>query len=324
MEKLHNINAENFKPNGLKQQFMKTFNEWKKQFGRAALIGTAAIGLAGGTMMFTGCPNPAGTTIDPDPIEKPDPIPQSKFETPRTKNFGDFVMYDFEGSKINITNSNVEDACAYYTGFASSKIDELIKTFSDDAKTNPLIQDAINRINNIQAKQGILTYHNEVERALAPIFQDIAKRNIELGDEHDRYILEGCCRYLFSEAYGHGLGDRINENRPETEKYQAEQKKAWMLANTNGKLGEKYGETAKTAEEAIIYMTNDYLFILSNDMSVPVKDLKTLFQMELINHATSPLFDLNKTWLGTNLEQTHCAVNAFSNPYATLSQTREQ
>ena len=294
-----------------------------KFFYREFWIVTTIIALFAVTVLFSSCQKPSGETSEPTAIvkEDPDPIPQSEFETPRTKNFGDFVMYDFEGSNTNITNSNVDEATSYYTRYSANKIDNLIKTFSDDAKANPLIQNAINRINEIDSsrKGDTIGYHDEVERAIAPIFQDMTKRNIELGDVDDRYNWEGCCRYMFNEAYGHGLGDRINENRPETEKYQAEQKKARMIVNTNDLV--QYGNTR---DEATANMINHYLVMLSADMSVPVNDLKTLFQMELINHANSPLFDLNKIWLGIRTEQTHCAINTFSNPYATLSQTREQ
>lgn len=318
MKKLHNINAENFKPNGLKQQFMKTFNEWKKQFGRAALIGTAAMGLLGGTMMFTGCPNPAGTTIDPDPIEKPDPIPQSKFETPRTKNYGDFVMYNFENRNW-LANAN--DASIHYTKYTANLNESIIDELSDKAKENPIIQKAINQIKNAEYKGSINYYHDDVENALAPIFQDMTKRNIELGDVDDRYNWEGCCRYMFNEAYGHGLGDRINENRPETEKYQAEQKDSRMIVNTDDIV--QYGNTR---DEATANMINHYLVMLSADMNIPVKDLKNIFQMEFNNKALTPVFDVYKTSIGYRQSdvQSNAVVGVISDPYQTLEQTRVQ
>ena len=287
-----------------------------KNVCRAALIGTAVMGLAGGTMMFTGCPNPSGTTIEPDPIVKPDP--QSQFETPRTKNFGDFVMYDFENHNWM---ANAHDASMHYTKYTANLNESIIDELSDKAKENPIIQKAIDQIKNPKYEGAIKSYHDNVENALAPIFQDMTKRNIELGDVNDRYNWEGCCRYMFNEAYGHGLGDRINENRPETEKYQAEQKKAIMLGDPN-----KLTARGNTMAEAVPNMINDYLLTLSADMNIPVKDLKNIFQMEFNNKALTPVFDVYKTSIGYYQSdvQSNAVVGVISDPYQTLEQTRVQ
>ena len=289
-----------------------------KFFYREIWIVTTIIALFAVTVLFSSCQKPSGETSEPTPIEKPDPIPQSKFETPRTKNFGDFVMYDFENRNWL---ANAHDASMHYTKYTANLNESIIDELSDKAKENPIIQKAINQIKNAEYKGSINYYHDDVENALAPIFQDMTKRNIELGDVDDRYNWEGCCRYMFNEAYGHGLGDRINENRPETEKYQAEQKDARMLVNTDDIV--QYGNTR---DEATVNMINHYLVMLSADMNIPVKDLKNIFQMEFNNKALTPVFDVYKTSIGYRQSdvQSDLVVDVISNPYQTLEQTRVQ
>ena len=101
---------------GLKHSFVSqngiNFGVSYKFIRRGLTMAAFGLGLAANTTLFTGCPNP--TTPggkEPEPIV----IPENKFETQNKKMYGDFEMYDFVGTKGNITRYNVDEATDYYT-----------------------------------------------------------------------------------------------------------------------------------------------------------------------------------------------------------------
>lgn len=288
---------------------MKLRNVNPKLFRKGLTILGAAASLA----LFTGCPNPSAPGKEPEPTP-PEPIiiTENEFETPNKKIYGDFEMYDFVGTKRNITSSNVDKAAGYYTRYASNLIETTLDSLSGTAKQNPLVQEAVQKIKDEPQKGGIYTYHNTVEAALAPIFKQMTKTIVRLGDVNDETNWKGCCRYMIYEAYGYGLGERRTESRPETQKYQEEQKKAKMLVDPN-----KLAARGNTLDEAIANNVIYYFEMIDDDMEIPVEDLKKFMNCELYSEALTANFDLNKTWLGLpNYEHSTAVIAAIENPYA--------
>ena len=192
---------------------------------------------------------------------------------------------------------------------ARNLIENKLNSLSDTAKSNTITKNTIDTIKNIDTNS-IIGYHNGVEAALAPIFRQMTKKIIDMGE--DRYNWEGCCRYIINEAYGYGLGEFRTESRPETQKYHEEQKRAKILVNTND-----LAQFSSKRDEATPKMINHYLAMIADDMGIPAEDLKKIMDCELYNEALTSNFDLHKTWLGLqNFEHATDVVNVIDNPYS--------